>query len=103
MGLIAQPLDSPVEATAPTGAKGAEMVVETNSGMGAGMILGIVLAILVVVLVMLFAFGGFGNDGGTTVVPDVAPGTATGGGDSAPKTNPSPTNMRIYYVAPTAA
>ena len=79
------------------------MVVQTDSGMGAGMIIGIVLAILVVVLVILLAFGGFGNnDGGTTIVPDVAPGTATGGGDSAPK-NPSPTNMRIYYVTPTNA
>ena len=75
------------------------MVVQTDSGMGAGMILGIVLAVVVVLLVVVLAFGGFGdNDGGTTVVPDVAPGTATGG-DSAPKA-PSPTNMRIYYVTP---
>ena len=80
-----------------------EMVVQTDSGTGAGMILGIVLALLVGVLVVFLVFGGFGDDdGGTTIVPDVAPGTATGGGGSAP-TNPSPTNMRIYYVTPTTA
>ena len=78
------------------------MVVQTDSGMGAGMVVGIVLALLAGVLVFVLVFGGFGdNDGGTTIAPDVAPGNTTDGG-SAP-TNPAPTNMRIYYVAPNAA
>ena len=89
----------PLEATSSIMRKEPAVVVQTDSGMGAGMVLGIVLAVVVLLLVIVLALGGFGDDdGGTTVVPDVAPGTATGG-DTAPK-NQSPTNMRIHYVTP---